>query len=120
MDYLNLLHSEDTVGLDEYLIKHDVNEEHKGQSLLHWAVHNNNFKFTKQLVYHGADINQRDRLGRTPLVVACYFGFVLIASFLLENGADMAGCIERAEHGWDDQKQTEIIELLRGWEKNVE
>ena len=117
MNYLNLLHRNDFEGLDEYLRKHDVNQEHKGHSLLYWAVHNKNFGFTKQLVHKGADLNQCDSLGRTPLIIASYFGFIEIASFLLENGADMTGCIERAKHGWDDHIQTEIVELLNYWEK---
>ena len=120
MDYLDLLDSNDAEGLVGYLRKHDVNGEHKGQSLLYWAVQNNNFEFTKLLVHHGADVNHCDRLGRTPLQIACYFGFVQIAIFLLENGADMAGCIVRAKHGWDGHIQTEIIELLKHWENNVE
>ncbi|WP_053361376.1 ankyrin repeat domain-containing protein [Bacillus sp. FJAT-27251] len=119
MDYLNLLHRKDGEGLVEYLRKYGVNQEHKGQSLLYWAVHNNNFEFTKQMVHHGANVNQCDRLGITPLIIACYFGFVQIASFLLENGADVNGCKERAKHGWDDHIQTEILELLNHWEKNL-
>ena len=117
MDYINLLHRKDSEGLEEYIRKHDVNEVHEGQSLLYWAVQNNNYEFTKILVYKGADVNHCDSFDRTPLIIASYFGFVQIASFLLENGADMAGCIERAKHGWDDHIQTEIIELLKLGEK---
>jgi ankyrin repeat protein len=73
----------------------------------------NNIQFTKQLNHRGANVNQRDCLGRTPLLIACYFGYVEIASFLMENGADMTGCLERAEVGWDNHKQIEIIELLK-------
>jgi ankyrin repeat protein len=117
LDYINLLHRNDTEGLDEYLRKHNVNEEYKGQSPLYWAVNMNNLQFTKLLVHQGADVNQRDCLGRTPLLIACFFGYVQIASFLLENGADMAGCLERAKHGWVNHLQTEIIKLLKQWEK---
>jgi len=31
----------------------------------------------------------------------------------------MAGCVERAKHGWDGRIQTEIIELLDYWEKKI-
>jgi len=32
----------------------------------------------------------------------------------------MVGCIESAKQGWHNHVQTENIELLRRWEKNVE
>lgn len=113
MEYIDLLHKDDTEGLNEYLEKHIVNGKYKGQSLLYWAVHMNNIQFTKQLIHRGANVNHRDCLGRTPLLIACYFGYFEIASFLMENGADMTGCLERAEVGWDNHKQKEIIELLK-------
>jgi ankyrin repeat protein len=117
MNYSDLLHRKDSEGLTKFLKTHDVNEEFHSQSLLYWAVHSNNFEFIKQLVHQGADLNQCDRLGRTPLLIACYFGFIDIASYLLENGAKSDGCLERAKQGWDDHIQTEIIELLKQWEK---
>ncbi|SMQ80644.1 Ankyrin repeat-containing protein [Bacillus sp. OV166] len=117
MDYFNLLYRKDNAGLDKFLKKHDVNEQFQGQSLLYWAVHNNNFQITKLLVNRGANVNQCDRLGRTPLLIACYFGFVEIAAFLLDNGAEIDGCLERAKQGWDNHIQTEIIELLKQWGK---
>lgn len=58
-----------------------------------------------------------DRLGRTPLIIACYFGFIDIAAFLMKNDADMNGCLDRATQGWDNYVQTEIIDLLKQWEK---
>lgn len=116
MNFTNLVHRNDIDGFKEYLNTRDVNEVFQGQSLLYWAVHYRNIEFTKHLVLKGADVNQLDRLGRTPLMIACYFGFVEIASFLLENGADMSGCLERAKNGWDEHVQIEIIELLKQWE----
>ncbi|MES9739801.1 ankyrin repeat domain-containing protein [Peribacillus frigoritolerans] len=55
---------------------HNLNEELQGQSLLYGAVHSNNLVFTKHLVHQGAIVNKTDRLGRTPFLIACYFGFV--------------------------------------------
>lgn len=112
MDYFDLLRREDIDGLNEFLKTHNLNENLKGQSLLYWAVHSNNLVFTKYLVHQGADVNQTDRLGKTPLLIACYFGFVDIATLLLKTGADLDGCLERAKRGWDGHIQTEIIELL--------
>lgn len=117
MDYFDLLRREDIDGLNEFLKTHNLNEELQGQSLLYWAVHSNNLVFTKHLVHQGAIVNKTDRLGKTPLLIACYFGFVDIASFLLNTGAVIDGCLERAMRGWDGHTQTEIIELLKKFEK---
>ena len=114
MDYFKLLRMEDVTGLDEYLKTHDVNEEINEQSLLYWAVHENNFAFTQRLIHHGVDIDKKDILGRTALHIACYFGFYDIAELLLQHDAVAdATCFERASNGWDAHYQSEIIELLR-------
>jgi ankyrin repeat protein len=118
MDYFELLSKNKIAELDKYLITHDLNEEIHGQSLLYWAVHHNNLQFVQHLVYQGVDINKKDSLGRTGILIGCYYGFYDVVKFLLENGANFDGCLERAEHGWDGHSQTEIIELLNIWKKN--
>jgi hypothetical protein len=35
----------------------------------------------------------------------------------MKNGADMNGCLDRDTQGWDNYVQTEIIDLLKQWEK---
>lgn len=117
MDYFDLLDKEDVNGLYIFLEKHNANEELQGYSLLYWAIFHNNVAFTKALVNQGANVNQCDHLERTPLQIACYFGFYEIAELLLQNGAHTDGCLERAKNGWGDHIQTEIIELLEQWEK---
>ncbi|WP_191126188.1 ankyrin repeat domain-containing protein [Cerasibacillus terrae] len=114
MEYLKLLQTGNIANLDHYLKTHDVNEEINTQSLLYWAVYENNLTFMQRLIHHGVDINKKDKLGRTALHIAYYFGFYDIAKFLLQYGAvaDTA-CFERASSGWDGHYQSEIIELLR-------
>lgn len=112
MNYFDLLENEDVTGLETFLHTHNINEELHDQSLLYWAVHHNNLTFTTLLVQKGANVNHLDRINRTPLQIACYFGFVDIAKFLLENGANTEGCLERAQNGWDEHIQTDIIKLL--------
>lgn len=114
MDYLKLLRAENVSGLDEYLETHDVNEEINEQSLLYWAVYENNFAFTQRLIQHGVNINKKDKLGRTALHIACYFGFYDIAELLLQHHAIADDtCFERASKGWDGHYQSEVIDLLR-------
>ncbi|MCP4624633.1 MAG: hypothetical protein GY850_14050 [bacterium] len=53
------------------------------------AVRLNDIVLIKSLVDDGADVNERDKLGETPLHVAAMSGYREIASLLLENGADL-------------------------------
>lgn len=118
MDYLHILRSNDVKGLEKYLETHIVNEEVQGESLLYWAVYMDHQKFCKLLIEQGADVNQKDRNGRSPLSTACYFGFTAISRLLLKHGARIdASCLDRAYWGWGNNVQVETLELLRdyGW-----
>lgn len=120
MDYLKLLQTTDEAHLDEYLKIHDVDEETHGQILLYWAVYLNNVAFTKKLVNEGADVNKKDALVRSSLQIACFFEFNTVAEFLLKNGAILDdSCLERAKMGYNSHKQTEIIDLIKKWNKDV-
>ena len=44
------------------------------------------------LLRHGAQINIRDKLGITPLIVACQYGNYYLVNFLLQRGADVNIC----------------------------
>lgn len=59
--------------------------DEKGQSPIHFAVVNNNFEGLEQLIQAGADINQRDAYGCTPLMASAFSGYELIVQKLLEN-----------------------------------
>lgn len=114
MNYIDILQTNNLRELKVYLNSHDINEEIYEQSLLYLSVFLNNFAFTKYLIQCGAKINKYDRLGRTPLQIACYFGFYNIADFLLKNGAIVDDiCFKNGNRGWDNNKQTEIINLLK-------
>ncbi|MDR4887519.1 ankyrin repeat domain-containing protein [Fredinandcohnia sp. QZ13] len=114
MDYFKLLRNENVADLDKYLKTHDVNEDIYDQSLLYWAVYENSYAFTQRLIQHGVNVNKKDKLNRTVLHIACYFGFYNIAKLLLQNGAIRdTTCFERALSGWDGHYQSEIIDLLR-------
>lgn len=87
--------------MEKYLVSHNINKEINNLSLLYLAVHQNSVSFTKDLVKNGADINIKDALSRTPLLIACFYNFIDIAKLLIENGADTEGFEERARRGWD-------------------
>lgn len=118
IDFLKLLKDNDVSGLENYLKIHDTNKEIHGQSLLYWAVFNNNLEFSKRIIEMGADVNQKDHIGRSSLSISCFFGFINLATLLLENGAEIDGtCMERAYYGWNGNIQIEILDMLRekGW-----
>jgi ankyrin repeat protein len=119
MNYFNLLAQTDTKPLTVYFKEHGANQEIEGQSLLYWAVYHNNVKAVQLLTACGAHLNHVDHLGRTALLIACFFGFIEIADYLLKLGADPAGCKDRAQNGWDGHVQNEILSLLKKYEKKL-
>lgn len=40
----------------------------------------------KQLIVHGANVNERSKDGMTPLAIAAFWGYAEIVKLLLENG----------------------------------
>lgn len=120
IDFLKLLKDNDVSGLENYLKIHDTNKEIHGQSLLYWAVFNNNLEFSKRIIEMGADVNQKDHIGRSPLSIACFYGFIDLACLLLDNGAVIDGTSkQRAYYGWDGGIQTEVLNLLDRWSKQT-
>lgn len=69
----------------------DVNFQDKnGYSYLHCAVQVNSLEITTLLINKGADIDIKDRFGKTPLMVAIsdYNGDDTMIKLLLEYGAN--------------------------------
>ncbi|KAK3186013.1 Ankyrin repeat and SOCS box protein 3 [Lecanicillium sp. MT-2017a] len=65
----------------------------KGWTPLHEAVECNNFEVARLLVQHGADPVMADLVditGTSPLEIALTKRYIDIATFLLENGADLS------------------------------
>ncbi|XP_077396206.1 protein phosphatase 1 regulatory subunit 27 [Festucalex cinctus] len=85
-----------------------------GMAALHEAVLTGNLDVVKLLVKYGADINQRDEDGWTPLHMACSDGFPEIASYLLSLGANKEAENESGEKPADliDPDCTELSKLF--------
>ncbi|EGR33296.1 hypothetical protein IMG5_056750 [Ichthyophthirius multifiliis] len=54
---------------------------------LHWAAKRGNSQISEVLIKYGADVNSRDIIGRTPLLLAINKGHDEIVQILLENKA---------------------------------
>lgn len=58
-------------------------------SPLHAAALNGDLELTKTLIASGADVDERDVNGFTPLLLAVQEGHVNLAKILIANGADV-------------------------------
>ena len=65
------------------------------------------------LVAHGADVNRGDNEGWTPLHATASCGFLSIAKFLLEAGADVAAVNNDGELAIDISESDEMEDLLQ-------
>ena len=65
-------------------------QDSNGYSYLHAAVQSGSLEMIKKILNKGADINIKDKFGKTPLMVAIsgYNGDNSIIRLLIENGAD--------------------------------
>lgn len=81
-------------------------QDANGYSYLHAAVQSESKEIIEKLLNKGADINIKDRFGKTPLMVAItgYSGNQSIIELLVENGANKEArsnsnisCIQLAE-----------------------
>lgn len=53
------------------------------------AVQNGHGEVCRFLLDHGADVNSRDKNGRTALMVACELGSPKVVEALMSKGADL-------------------------------
>ena len=102
------------VGLPEVDVNH---ADENGMTALHWAAKRYYPDVVQVLIDGGADIEARNNLGRSPLLVACENGDVAKVKMLVEAGAgvratDIAGntCLILAAHFG----HTEIMRYLIG------
>ena len=63
---------------------------------LHLAAHEGDVEATKRFIKNGADLEERDGSGRTPLIVAAFASHEPIVKLLAEAGADMNALEHRA------------------------
>ena len=83
LDEVNAIRMIDSIKNINY---QDVN----GYSYLHAAVQSGSIRIVQELINNGAEINIKDKFGKTPLMVAIagYADDVSIINLLLDNGAD--------------------------------
>jgi len=62
-------------------------QDHEGNTLLHWAARNQLLELVELLAAHRANVNARNRRGIAPLSYAASGGSAALVSFLLANGA---------------------------------
>ena len=60
-----------------------------GTTLVHWAVFHRDLGMLRALNRRKARLDQRNRYGVTPLSLACEYGHVACAKFLIENQVDI-------------------------------
>ena len=90
------------------LARAEADPKRHGGSALYWAVWGCDEKQTRALLDLGVDLNARDKLGRTPLIVAGWRGLEKLAALLIEKGADpkardtdgVTPLHWAARHGW--------------------
>lgn len=96
--YLATAIKESNIGLTEELINQGVDVNYKGpwgETALHNASESGNFEIVKLLVDNGADVNAERRVHRDkddkyyPLTIAISKGYISIAEFLVNQGANV-------------------------------
>ena len=117
MDYSDIRYKEDSKGNLISVDKNDiVKQDINGVTPLNYASYNIiNYKVVKLLIDSGADVNDKDRIGNTPLINACIIGDIEIVKLLLDNGADV-----NAENKWyntpltyaKDKHNQQLVDLL--------
>ncbi|MBB6217152.1 ankyrin repeat protein [Anaerosolibacter carboniphilus] len=66
----------------------DANNTQNSATFLHIAAVEGDLEMAKNEIANGADINARDKDGRTPLLIAVHYGNIDIVKLLIDKGAD--------------------------------
>jgi ankyrin repeat protein len=75
----------------------DVEPSKDQQSSIHTASRNGQLDVVRSLLDHGSDVDERDHIGRTALIVASRDGKLQVAKLLIERGAYVNS---RSNAGW--------------------
>uniref|UniRef100_A0A670Y7B1 Protein phosphatase 1 regulatory subunit 27 n=2 Tax=Pseudonaja textilis TaxID=8673 RepID=A0A670Y7B1_PSETE len=86
-----------------------------GMAAIHEAVLAGNLDCVKLLIKYGADINQKDDEGWTPLHMACSDGYADIARYLISLGAQSDATNNEGDKPSDliDPEYKDLVELFQ-------
>ena len=106
----------------KFLIEHGANVDHQdwnGQTAVHYAVNCNSYSSIDALsclIENGADVNARTYDGRTPLMIATARGYIKVAMYLIDHGAevhDRTAALHNAVHcSCTDPSSCEILSCM--------
>jgi len=91
-------------------------EDDLGRTALHWAK---NARIVELLLEDGADIGHRDKVGGTPLMMACRQGHVEVVQALVNAGAEVAAVDSQGKKAGESfiselhlKERSEILSIL--------
>lgn len=112
---------DESLRLLKQLLKNYINGGNDGYGALHHEIRNGHMKTVKWLIDTGADINQRDKRGITPLSIACDNGYTMAIFYIISrananvNNIDSIGftpLMWAAAHG--HLEAVKMLILMRG------
>lgn len=112
---------EESLALLKDSLKEFINSGSDGYGALHHEIRNRHNKTAKWLIDSGADINQRDKRGITPLSIACDIGNTMAVFYIVSkpnanvNNVDNIGftpLMWAAAHG--QLEAVKMLVLMRG------